>query len=148
MRGFSLIEMMIALAVLTFGLLAAGSVLFIGASSGSLARSKGTAALAAQDKLESLAFLYLRDPLAGDLAMGYHGPVQTEVVNPVDAGVLNQYRIEWVVRSVPDPRPGKSLDAVLVVVTVSPELPGGNPNRKAGWNKTVVVSTILGQEMQ
>jgi prepilin-type N-terminal cleavage/methylation domain-containing protein len=40
MRGFSLIEMMIALVVLTFGLLSTGQMLFIAASSGSLAHPR------------------------------------------------------------------------------------------------------------
>ena len=148
MRGFSLIEMMIALVLLTFGLLSAGQMLFIAASSGSLARSKGTAAIAAQDRLESLAAQYLRDPLAPELALGQHGPIQNEIVNPADAGILNRYRIEWRVAPVPDPRPGKLLDAKLIAVTVTPSLSGGALNNKPGLNKTLSISTIFSPRTQ
>ncbi len=66
-QGFTLIEMMLALIILTFGLLTAGQLLYVAASSSSLARSKGTAAIAAQSLLESLASLYSQNPLAADL---------------------------------------------------------------------------------
>jgi hypothetical protein len=143
MRGCSLIEMMIALVVLTFGLLSAGQMLFIAASSGSLARSKGAAVIVAQDTLESLAVQYQRDPLAPELATGPHGPEQSEVENPTDASILNRFRIEWSIHPVPDPRPGKLPDAKLITVTVAPSLSGGTLNNKPGLNKTLNVSTIL-----
>jgi hypothetical protein len=129
--------------VLAFGLLSAGQMLFIAASSGSLARSKGAAAIAAQDKLESLASQYLCDPLAPELALGQHGPEQNDIVNPADASILNRYRIEWSVAPVPDPRPGKLLEAKLIAVTVTPSLSTGTPNNKPGLNKTLTISTIL-----
>jgi prepilin-type N-terminal cleavage/methylation domain-containing protein len=146
MRGFSLIETMIALVILTFGLLSAGQMLFIAASSGSLARAKGTAAIAAQDRLELLATLYQGNPMDPDLLAGHHGPAQVQIVNPIDATTLNRYRIEWDISPVPDPRPGKSLDAKVVTVTVAPSLSGGTLNNKPGMNKTVNVSTILSQK--
>ncbi len=147
MRGFGLVEMMIALLVLIFGLLSAGHVLFVAASSGSLARSKGTAAIAAQSMLESLTGLYRQRPSTADLSLGSHGPRETEVVNPGDGSTLNRYSITWNVRSVPDPRPTRRLDARLVMVTVTPALPGGIPNSKPGLNKILSVSTILSAGM-
>jgi Tfp pilus assembly protein PilV len=143
MRGFSLVEMTIALLVLTFGLLSAGQLLFVAASSDTLARSKGTAALAAQNLLESLSDLYRQDPSAADIAWGSHGPSQTKIVNPADGGVLNRYSLEWSVNPVPDPREGKHLEARLVTVTVVPVLPEGAPNSKPGLNKALNVSTVL-----
>jgi prepilin-type N-terminal cleavage/methylation domain-containing protein len=143
MKGFSLIEMTIALLVLTFGLLAGGQLLSLAASSDSLARAKGTAALAAQDMLEKLADLYRRDASAMDLALGHHGPTRTQIVNPVNGSVLNQYNIEWNVRSLPGFRSGRPLDARLVMVTVSPAYAGGQPNLKPGRNKVVSISSIL-----
>jgi prepilin-type N-terminal cleavage/methylation domain-containing protein len=143
MRGFGLLEIMIALVVLTVGLLSAGKLLFVAASSASLARSKGTAAIAAQDALESLAALYQQNPSAADLTLGRHGPRQTQVVNPVDESILNRYSITWNVSSVPDPRPGKRLDAKLVAITITPTLPGGAANAKPGMNKVLNVSTIF-----
>jgi prepilin-type N-terminal cleavage/methylation domain-containing protein len=143
MRGFSLLEIMIALVVLTLGLLSAGKLLFVTASSASLARSKGAAAIAAQDALESLAALYEQNPSASDLSVGRHGPRQIQIVNPVDESILNRYSIAWDVRPVPDPRPGKVADAKLVAMTVTPALAGGGSNSKPGMNKILNVSTVF-----
>ncbi len=143
MRGLSLIEMMIALLVLTSGLLAVSQMLFVAASSGSLSRSKGSAAVAAQDRLESLANLYRRNPASADLAPGIHGPQQVEVLNPEEGTTLNRYSVVWNVESVPDPRPGKLLEAKLVRITIAPVLEGGGPNSKPGLNNVLNVSTIL-----
>ncbi len=141
--GFSLIELMMALVILTFGLLAVGQLLYAVASSSSLARSKSTAAVTAQNKIESLADLYGRDPLAADLALGSHGPQQTQVVNPIDGTVLNQYNIGWTVANVADPRPGKVMGAILVRVTITPIQSGGIGNSKPAFNKILSVATIL-----
>jgi len=142
MRGFTLIEMMLALVVLTFGLLIAGQMLFVSASSGSLARSKGTAAIIAQHKLESLASLYQQDPSTADLAFGDHGPEQTEIKNPANGTTLNRNNISWSVSAVPDPR-GILPDSSLVTVTVTPALSGGGENSKPGLNKILNVTTIF-----
>ena len=147
MRGFTLIEMMIALVVLTFGLLAAGQMLFIATSSGSLARSKGTAVIIAQHKLESLASLYQQDPSTADLTFGDHGPEQTEIINQANGTILNRNNIRWNVSSVPDPR-GVLPDSRLVTVTVAPALPGGAENSKAGLNKILNVTTIFSPRMR
>jgi len=146
MRGFSLIEMMISLVILTFGLLTAGRMLFTAVSSSSLARSKGIASVAAQDRLESLASLYRHNPLAEDLVLGSHGPDQLEVADPANKSVLNRYAVTWDVSSVPDPRPGIVLNSRLVRVTVTPVLPGGASNSKPGMNKILNVGTILSPE--
>lgn len=144
MRGFSLVEMMVALLVLSTGLLAVGQMLFVAAASGSLSRSKASAVVAAQDRLESLASLYRQDPSSADLAPGSHGPQQIEITNPGDGTALNRYSVQWNVEPVPDPRPGKSLGAKLVRVTIAPVSAGGDPNSQPGMNKIVNVSTILG----
>ncbi len=147
MRGFTLIEMMIALVVLTFGLLTAGQMLFIAASSGSLARSKGTAAIIAQHKLESLAGLYQQDPLTADLTLGDHGPEQTQIINPSNGTILNRNNIQWNVSSVFGPR-GVLPDSRQVTVTVTPALLGGVENSKAGLNKILNVTTIFSPRMR
>ncbi len=148
MRGFTLIEMMIALAVFTFGLLAAGQMLFIAASSGSLARSKGTAAIIAQHKLELLASLYQQDPAAADLALGHHGPEQTSVTNPVNGTILNRDNVAWSVSSVPDARPEIFSNSRLVTVTVTPALLGGAENSKPRLNKILNITTIFSPRMR
>jgi hypothetical protein len=141
MRGFSLVETMVALFVLTFGLLSAGPMIFSAVASGMLAEAKGTAAVAAQDILESLADLYQANPEAADLALGRHSR-QTEVRNPSDGTILNRFEVAWTVAKIPDPRPGKELDARLVQVTVTPILSGGDVNRKS-FNKVLHISTVF-----
>jgi prepilin-type N-terminal cleavage/methylation domain-containing protein len=141
-KGFSLLEMMIALAILTFGLLAAAPLLYTAATSNSLARSKTTAAIAAQNKLECLSELYQRDPSAAELAPGSRGSEQTEIVNPIDADVLNRYNLEWTVSPVPDPRPGKIVDARLVRVKVIPIDSRGMENSRPPLNKILDISAI------
>jgi prepilin-type N-terminal cleavage/methylation domain-containing protein len=141
-QGFSLIEMMCALVILTFGLLSVGQILYVSAGSGSLARSKSTAAIAAQNKLESLADLYARNPFAEELTLGDHGPQQTQVVNPVDGTILNRYEVDWTVNIVPDPRPGKVPDARLVRVAITPIRSEGTGNGRAVFNKILSITTI------
>jgi prepilin-type N-terminal cleavage/methylation domain-containing protein len=148
MRGFTLIETMIALAVLTFGLLAAGQMLFIAASLGSLARSKGTAAIIAQHKIESLENLYQQDPSAADLTFGRHGPEPTNVINPANGIILNQDNVAWNVSSVLDARPGVVPDSRLVTVIVAPALLSGAENSKPGLNKILNVTTIFSPKMR
>ena len=145
--GFSLIEMMIALAILTFGLLAVGPLLYIAVSSSSLARSKDTVSIAAQSKLEFLSDLYYRNPSAEALAPGSHGPQQTQVVNPVDDKILNRLALTWTVSNIPDPRPGKVLKAKWVRVTATPIQSGGESNIKPTLNKVLNITTILSPKM-
>jgi len=145
--GFGLIELMVALVVLTFGLLATGQLFFIAAGSSSLSGSKGSAAISAQNALESLAALYQQNPSAADLAPGNHGPREAQVTNPADGTALNRYAISWIVSSVPDPRPGKTVDAKLVRVTVVPSYPGGVANNRPPLNKTLNVTTIFSPKM-
>lgn len=142
-QGFSLIEMMLALIILMFGLLATGQLLYVAAGSGSLARSKGTAALAAQSLLESLSALYGRDPSAVDLVPGSHGPRQTVVTNPADGTVMNRYEVRWTVENVSDPRPGKVLNARSVRATVTPVQRDGTANVQPGMNKILHIATVI-----
>jgi prepilin-type N-terminal cleavage/methylation domain-containing protein len=144
-HGFSLIETMMALCIIGFGLLAAGQLLYIGASANSLARSKSTAALAAQNVMESLGALYRQNPSEADLAIGDHGPRVIEVINPKDGTILNRYNALWIVDSVPDPRPGKVLNARRVRACIFPVRQSGEENNRPGFNKTLNVTTIFSQ---
>ena len=141
--GFSLIETLIALIVLIFGLLAAGRLIVFAASSASLARSKASGAVAAQDKIHALGELYRRNPDCPELTPGDHGPEPLQVVAPATNTILNRFRISWSVAAVPDPRPGKTLRAKLVTVTVAPADDHGAPHYRAGLNKTVTVAAIF-----
>jgi hypothetical protein len=142
-EGFTLVESLLALLVLVSGVLAAGQLIYVGMASTSLARSKGTAAVAAQDKLEFLADLFRRDPEAPDLRHGPHGPEQATVLNPLSGQPLNRYSLEWTVTRVPDPRPGKLLAAVQVAMKVTPVGRTTAPNYRASLNKVVHVTAVF-----
>ena len=146
-QGFGLIEMLLALSITAFGLLAAGQLLYVAAGSNSLARSKSTAALAAQNMMESLGALYRQNPSAPDLTLGDHGPRSIQVANPTDGTILNRFNVTWVVENVPDPRPGKALDARLVRTTVTPVLDKGTENNQPGLNKILNVITVFSPRM-
>jgi prepilin-type N-terminal cleavage/methylation domain-containing protein len=146
-EGFTLVEMLIAMTVLTCGLLAVGQLLFASLSSASLARSKSSAAIAAQNQLDSLADLYRQRPVAAELSLGYHGPLQAQVVNPITRVVLNRYNVSWVVSPLPDPRPGKMLSSRLVRVTATPATAEANTNSRVSLNKIVSISGILSPRM-
>jgi type II secretory pathway pseudopilin PulG len=141
--GFSLVEALIALIVLTFGVLAAGRLVFSAASAASLARSKASAAVAAQDKIHALAELYRLSPESPELAPGDHGPEQSQVVAPATKTILNRFRITWSVAAVPDPRPGKALRAKRVTVTVVPADDQGEAHYRPMLNKTVTVAAVF-----
>ena len=146
--GFTLIEMLIALLILSFGLLSAGQLMYVAMSSASLARSKSSAATVAQDKLEFLAGVYQRDPADTDLTLGDHGPQLTQVTNPDNGTVLNRFQINWNVSTVPDPRAGKVLTSRLVRVTVTPLNAAGTENRQIGLNKIVNMTSIFSRRVQ
>ena len=138
---------MIALVILTFGLLATTPLIYTAVRSDSLARSQSTAAIVAQNRLEVLADLYLRNPSADDLIFGSHGTDQVQVVNPNDGSILNRYDVNWMISQVPDPRPGRMLDAKLVRVTVAPIRLDGTENSRPGFNKILNLSTIFSPGM-
>lgn len=129
--------------ILTFGLLAAGQLMYVAMSSASLTRSKGNATVVAQHRLEYLADLFRQNPAAADLTTGDHGPQQVQLINPLDGTTLNRYDVSWSVSIVPDPRPGKVLSAKLVTVTVTPISSAGSVNKKAALNKVVSIAEIL-----
>ena len=140
--GFTLIEMLISLIILTFGLLAAGQMMFVAMSSESLARSKGSASVVAQDRLEALGDLYRQNTADANLTVGDHGPIQIQVTNPTNASVLNRYNVTWNVSVVPDAR-GKVLSARAVRVTVTPITAAGATNSRISLNKVVSVTAIF-----
>lgn len=146
--GFTLIEMMIALVIMTVGLLSAGQLMYVAMASASLARSKGTAATVASDKLEFLADVFRRNPVDGSLTNGDHGPEQVQVTNPNTGTALNRYRVQWNVSTVPDPRPGKLMKSKLVRVTVTPIRGADTTNNQIGLNKVVSISSIFGTRAQ
>lgn len=140
--GFTIIEVLFALLILTFGLLAAGQMIFVAMSSVSLARSKTNAAILAQDKLEFLADLYRRDPEAPELSEGNHG---SDLVQFSGSGgsTLNIFSVSWDVSTVPDARDGVRLIASRVRVTVVPTDARGSDNYRVRLNKRICVSSVF-----
>jgi prepilin-type N-terminal cleavage/methylation domain-containing protein len=146
-QGFSLLEVLIALMLLASAVLAAGQLIYSAAGSGSLARSKFTATVAAQDKLEQLSALYAQNPLANDLAIGDHGPQQSGTINPLDGTVLNNFNIYWNMSEITDPRPGIKINARQARVTVIPIRIGGTENRQPFLNKIISVCSVFSPKM-
>lgn len=146
-QGFSLVEILIATALTTIGLLAAFQLLLIAMSSATLARSQETAVLSAMNKLESLAESYSRDP-KGNVLPGNYGPEEIKVINPNDGSVLNRFQITWTVNTVSDPRPGKIPEARRIRVTVTPILAAGAVNYQPPFNKVLNVSTVFSPRMR
>lgn len=107
-RGVSLIELMIALVVLSLGILAVGQ-LFPSGSRGQLQdRMMTTAAYYAQEQLERLQDLSWTDP---DLALGPHP------ATPETLGDSGQWHRTWLVESMPAPM--DNLRRVTVTVSWS-----------------------------
>jgi prepilin-type N-terminal cleavage/methylation domain-containing protein len=142
-QGFSLLEVTIALMLLASGLLAAGQLIFAATGSGSLARSKFVAAVAAQDKIERLSALYAQNPFADELTIGDHGPQQSVIANPLDGNALNIFNIYWNISEISDPRPGNPINARLARVRVIPIRSEGAENKQALFNKIVSVSSVF-----
>jgi len=142
-EGFTLVESLMAIFILALGLLFVCQMTFVSLGGTSLAKSKGTAVLAAQNQLESLADAYRQDPNGTNLTVGSHGPVQVEVLNPVDNSKSNRFNVAWTVSIVSDPRSGKVLKSKQVMVTVTPIGTGVSVNKQTGLNKVVSMTTIF-----
>lgn len=148
-KGFSLVEVMIAVFILTFGLLAAAQLLTMSMELYALARSKNTAVLAAQNELERLADLYRRNPAAMELSIGTHQAEElTEIRNPITQNVLNSYKITWLVGSIPDPRPGMDPLGRTISVRATPMLAETVENPHSFKNKIVTLNAVITTEPQ
>lgn len=107
-KGFTLLEVIIAIAILTFGLLAVASMQTASIQGNSVANRLTEGTSWAQDKMEEL--LTLADTHA-DLSDGSHGP-ETAM-----SGV-NRYTVNWSV--IDDVNPADPLtSAKLIIVTVT-----------------------------
>jgi prepilin-type N-terminal cleavage/methylation domain-containing protein len=145
-QGFSLIESMVALIILTFGLLATGQILFTAARMGHLARAKSTAVIAAQSTVEFLSDLYRRNPAAEELMPGSHGPISTQVTNPVNDKVLDRYSISWISEAMPNSRQSSSPQGCILSVRVTPLVSSENERFTSLLNKTLTVTTLVSPE--
>ena len=145
--GFSLVELMVAIFILTVGLLAAAQLLTMTVGLDTLARSKSAAALAAQNELERLTDIYRRNPAAGALTIGSHQAEElTEIRNPLTQKVLNRYKITWSVSSIPDPRPGVDLPGRIVTVNAVPMLSESVENTYPFQRKAATFNAVFAAE--
>jgi prepilin-type N-terminal cleavage/methylation domain-containing protein len=142
-EGFTLVESLIALFILCFGLLAVGQLLFTATAGPALARSKDSATRVAENKMEVLADAYRQNPDGADLTVGNHGPETVTLQNPVDGRTLNRYEVRWTVSIVTDPRPGKVLKAKQVRVHVRPIDNAGAAHDVRSFNKVIYMTSIF-----
>lgn len=142
-EGFTLVESLIALFILCFGLLAVGQLLFSAMAGPALARSKDSATRVAENKMEFLADAYRQNPDGTDLTLGNHGPETVTLLNPVDGRTLNRYEVRWTVSDVSDPRPGKVLKAKQVRVHVQPVNNFGVAHDVQSLNKVINMTSIF-----
>jgi prepilin-type N-terminal cleavage/methylation domain-containing protein len=147
-NGFSLIEVLIGLSLATFCLLAMGQLFYSSTVCTTLSRSKGSAILAARNKLEILSDLYSRNPLHADLTPGHHGPEEVSVINPRDNSILDHFRLTWIVGGVADPRPLKKTIAREVQVSVVPIHANGTLLRSPYFSGSIHLSTNLCPQVQ
>jgi len=145
--GFSLIEVMVAVFILAFGLLAAAQLLTMAMMLEAQSRSKSTAALAAQNEIERLADLYRRNPAAEELAIGAHQSEElTEIRNPITQNVLNMYKITWHVSGIPDPRTGMEMDGRVISVQAAPMLAEREDSPHYLKNKAITLNAVIAAE--
>lgn len=121
-RGFSLIEALIALFILSVGLLSVAQLMMVSLDRSEAAKYDSKAIQLAQAKVEELRLLFGRSVDSGqtppDLSTGSHGPITVELENP-DNRIQNhrRFQVSW---NVTDLDAGQK----AVVVTVTPVAAG------------------------
>ncbi|MDA2931394.1 prepilin-type N-terminal cleavage/methylation domain-containing protein [Acidobacteria bacterium AH-259-O06] len=101
-KGFSLMESMIALAILTVALLGLVQLMSMALNQSALARSKTMAVSIAQEKLEQLRTTYNNDlnteTSSTDLTTGSHGPETVTLQAPSYSNMADQpFQVSWTV---------------------------------------------------
>lgn len=143
-----MVETLIALFLLVFGLMAGAELVRLAASSGTLAGSQGSAAIVAGAKMAWLRDLYRREPNATLFGPGNHGPEEVHIMNPETGRILNRFHISWTAAAVADSRPGKTLNALNICVTATPVDAEGKLHFRPGMNKVVSISSVFSPRIQ
>lgn len=145
-EGFTLVESLMAILILTLGLMAAGQMMVVSLSGPALARSKGSAVSVAQNQLDFLTNEYRQNANGPDLTVGSSYSTQVTVSDASTSNTLNRFNVAWTVSAVPDPRAGYVTQSKEITLTVTPlQSTGSSTNIKSGMNKVITVSTILSQ---
>ena len=117
-RGFTLIEVLIAMAIFSIGILGVGTMQLRSTTGNTSARIRTEASIWAQDQVETLMQLPFTDPL---LNVGAHPPVIT----------TNGYSIAWVVTA------GVTANTRIIQVTATG--PRGNRNSTVTFVRAPVI---------
>ena len=142
--GVTLVELLIAVFILSFGLLAAAQLLAMTLRLDALSRLKSTSVPAAQNEIERLADLYRRNPASEELTVGtHHAKELIEIRNPATQNVLNRYKITWTVGGIPDPRPGVDLPCRTISVRAIPMLTEREENPNLFHNKATTLNAVI-----
>ncbi|MBI4482378.1 MAG: prepilin-type N-terminal cleavage/methylation domain-containing protein [Acidobacteria bacterium] len=129
-RGFTLIETMVAMVILIFGVIAVSNLFIVAVSNNALARSKTTAMATAQQRMDELKRAYVKDPSA--FPTGIANPITVQVKDPLKSSnnIMSEYTVSYTWAA----GPGNSK---TVEVTVRPT------RARAGMNKTVILRSIF-----
>ncbi|MBI4454909.1 MAG: prepilin-type N-terminal cleavage/methylation domain-containing protein [Acidobacteria bacterium] len=119
-RGFTLLESMIALLILTTGLLGLAQLFVLAIHQNSYARQNTMAISAAEDKMEDLKNQYNYELATGgissDLSVGSHGPVTITISGSSGTNQGSyQYMLNWTVSN----PAGKEKEITLTATPVS-----------------------------
>ncbi len=122
-RGFSLIEALIALFILSIGLLAVAQLMMVSLDRSESAKYDTKAIQIAQAKVEELRHLFGRSVATGespaDLSVGSHGPATVQLESPEDR-IQSQrsFQVSWKVQDL-----GAGQKAVVITVTPAVNIP-------------------------
>ena len=134
-RGFSVVELLVAVAVLSVGLLGLAQLIGVALQQNDFARYNTTAIEVAQGKLEELRALYNWQVASGgssaDLSDGDHGPVTVVLAADSQNYGSRSMSVAWTVSSPTTVRKD-------IVIRVTP-----TGNSAANVSKPVVINTSL-----
>jgi type IV pilus assembly protein PilV len=134
-QGFTLIEVLIAMAIFAIGILAVGSMQISAINTNALARNSTTVVTMAKDRAEQLMALPYNDDIFTDLTVGEHSVAAgsfTQATDGIDnnedgqideAGETGHISIEWNVTESDLSGDGDN-DSKLITVTVTRVLRG------------------------
>ncbi len=146
-HGICLVEVIIALSLTAFGLLAVAQIFVTAANTSRLARSKEHAVLTARNKLEYLCDLYQRDASHPDLHSGNHGPEEIPVWNPYNTKIMDLFRLTWSVQNISDPGTGRIPSGIEITVSAIPIRNDGSPVVRPYFSGTVMLTAIVGPQI-